>query len=336
MLALRPRHVLVLAILSAVALAGCPKGVPGVPGSGQSKVDPNTCGNYAVSDAGRKVKALLEATVAIEAEAARVAAVVRESCVIMGGELKMPAADLQGSTDAVCNKVIEYLKGSMQANFKAGAKLDIQYQPAVCRVDVRAAAQAAAQCEGKAEADIQARCNGTCNGTCDGTCQGSGSAGTGGSGGSGNCNGTCNGTCQGECDGSADVNASAQCEAKAEVDASVNVQCTEPELTVNASADVIVDTEKAEATLRAIRNGMPKMLSVQARLRPLQAAMTTWVKSAREAGAAVGDIAGSFQDQALCITGQLKAMVSAIASVEANISVSVSVSASASGAVGTN
>jgi hypothetical protein len=61
-----------------------------------------------------------------------------------------------------------------------------------------------------------------------------------------------------------------------------------------------------------------------------------WAKSARELGASVGDIAGSFQDQALCITGQINAAVGALASIEANISVSVSVSASASGAVGTN
>ncbi|MBL8624635.1 MAG: hypothetical protein JNK64_25220 [Myxococcales bacterium] len=319
--------------MGALAATGCGK-VPGV--GGKSKVDPNSCGNYAVSDVGRKLHGFLEATAALDVEATRVESVVKESCVIMGHELKMPESDLSGSTDAVCNKVIEYLKGSLSANFKADAKLDIQYKPAVCTVNADVAASAAAQCEAKAEADIGVTCNGTCNGTCDGQCSGSGTAGTGGSSGSGNCNGQCSGTCHGGCDGTADVNASAQCKAEAEVKASVDVQCTEPELTVNADASVMVDTTKAEATLAAIRNGMPKMLSIQARIRPLQAAFVGWAKSARELGASAGDVAGSFKDQALCISGQISAAVAAVAHVEASINVSVSVSASASGAVGTN
>lgn len=319
--------------MGALAATGCGK-VPGV--GGKSKVDPNSCGNYAVSDVGRKLHGFLEATAALDVEATRVESVVKESCVIMGRELKMPESDLSGSTDAVCNKVIEYLKGSLSANFKADAKLDIQYKPAVCTVNADVAASAAAQCEAKAEADIGVTCNGTCNGTCDGQCSGSGTAGTGGSSGSGNCNGQCSGTCHGGCDGTADVNASAQCKAEAEVKASVDVQCTEPELTVNADASVMVDTTKAEATLAAIRNGMPKMLSIQARIRPLQAAFVGWAKSARELGASAGDVAGSFKDQALCISGQISAAVAAVAHVEASINVSVSVSASASGAVGTN
>jgi modification target Cys-rich repeat protein len=321
-------------LLAATALAatglaatGC-KNIPGV--GGKSKVDPNSCGNYAVSDAGRKLKAFLEATVALETESARVEAVVKESCAIMGRELQMPANALEGSTDAVCNKVIEALKAGMSASFKADAKLDIKYKPAVCTVNADVAARAAAACEAKAEADIGVTCNGTCNGTCDGTCRGT--AGTGGSG--GNCNGTCDGTCRGGCDGSADVNASAQCKAEAEVKASIDVECTEPELTVDASADAVLDTSKAELTLAAIRNGLPKMLSVQARLRPLQAAVVTWAKSARELGAAGADLAQSFQDQALCISGQIKGAVAAIGHIEASVSVSVSVSASASGSAG--
>ena len=319
--------------MGALAATGCGK-VPGM--GGKSKVDPNSCGNYAVSDAGRKLHGFLEATVALEVAANKVESVVKESCVIMGHELKMAESDLSGSTDAVCNKVIENLKAGMSASFKADAKLDIQYTPAVCTVNADVAARAAAQCEAKAEADIGVTCSGTCNGTCDGQCSGSGTAGTGGSSGSGNCNGQCSGTCHGGCDGTADVNASAQCKAEAEVKASVDIECTEPELTVNADASAVLDTSKAELTLAAIRNGMPKMLSIQARLRPLQAAFTTWAKSARELGAASGELAQSFKDQALCISGQISGAVAAIGHIEASINVSVSVSASASGSVGTN
>ncbi len=326
---MRSSTLMTVLAMGALAATGC-KNVPGIGGS--SKVDPNTCGNYAVSDAGRKLHGFLEATVALETQAQKTEAVVKESCVIMGHELKMAESDLSGSTDAVCNKVIEALKAGMSASFKADAKLNIKYKPAVCTVNADVAASAAAKCEAKAEADIGVTCNGTCNGTCDGTC--SGSAGTGGSG--GNCNGACSGTCHGSCDGSADVNASAQCKAEAEVKASVDVQCTEPELTVEADASAVLDTSKAELTLAAIRNGLPKMLSVQARIRPLQAAFTAAAAAARDLGAAGADLAKSFQDQALCISGQIKAAVSAVAHIEASINVSVSVSASASGSAGVN
>ena len=155
--------------MGALAATGCGK-VPGM--GGKSKVDPNSCGNYAVSDAGRKLHGFLEATVALAVAANKVESVVKESCVIMGHELKMAESDLSGSTDAVCNKVIENLKAGMSASFKADAKLDIQYKPAVCTVNADVAARAAAQCEAKAEADIGVTCSGTCNGTCDGQCSG--------------------------------------------------------------------------------------------------------------------------------------------------------------------
>jgi len=330
MLASRSRLAVIIAS-AALAASACSKLPGGVPGR-NSKVDPNSCGNYAVTDVGRKLHAFLEATVQLETAATEVESIVNTSCVMMGKELSMPDSDLKGSTDAVCTKVIDYLKGSLTANFKAGAKLNIQYKPAVCTVNVQAAAEAAASCEGKATADIQAQCTGTCNGKCNGTCEGQ--AGTGGN--SGDCAGQCNGTCEGSCDGTADVNASAQCKAKAEVTASVDVQCTDPELTVEADAGIMVDTDRAEATLRAIRVGMPKLLSVQVRVRPLKTAFVAWAASARALGQSAGDVAGSFKDQALCITGQIKGAVEAIGHIEASISVSVSVSASASGAVGTN
>jgi modification target Cys-rich repeat protein len=319
------------AVVTAIALAatGC-KNIPG--SGGGSKVDPNSCGNYAVSDAGRKLHGFLEATVALENASIEVESVVKSSCVIMGQELKMNDGDLKGSTDAVCNKVIEYLKGSMSANIKADAKLDIHYTPAVCTVKADVAAHAAAACEAKAEADVSVTCSGTCHGTCNGTCKGT--AGTGGN--SGDCNGVCEGSCTGGCDGTADVNASAQCKAEAEVKASVAVECTEPEFTVDLEASAMVDTTKAEATLNAIRKGMPKMLSVQARLRPLGAAFKAWAISARELGSAGRDLASSFKDQALCISGQISGAVAAVGHIEASINVSVSVSASASGTVGTN
>lgn len=314
-----------------VALTGCPGG-PKIPGRGGSGVDPNTCGNYAASDAGRKLKAFFEATVKLDTETQRVVNIIGESCAIMGRELGMAGGDLEGTPKVVCDKVFARLNDDLKVSIKAEAKLNVVYKPAVCTVDLQASAQAAAQCEAKAEADIAVTCNGTCNGTCEGTCKGS--AGTGGSG--GDCNGVCEGTCRGGCDGTADVNASAECRAQAEVSASVDVKCTEPEFKVEVDAAMVVDASKADKALAAMRAGFPQIFSVQARLKPLQAATLTWAKTAGDLAGAGADLANSFKDQALCISGQIKAAFDAVARVNASIEVSVEVSASASASAGTN
>jgi hypothetical protein len=317
-------------VIAAITLTACPAKLPSVPGglpSGSSKVDPNTCGNYAVSDAGRKLKAFLTATANLEVRTTETAKVVKQSCIIMGERLKMAATELNGETDVVCARVITRIQDNLKVGLKANASLKVEYKPAVCQVDIRASARAAAECEGKAEADIKASCEGRCNGGCAGACEGKTGAG-------GQCDGVCKGQCDGTCDGSAKVDASAQCRAHAEVDASLNVQCSEPEFKVEAEASAVLDTSKIELTLTALRDGLPQIFSVQARLKPLQAAVTTWAASAAELAAASGDLAASFKDQALCISGQIAAAAAAVTNIKASVSVSVEVSASASGTVG--
>src|SRR5678815_3349272 len=124
----------------------------------------------------------------------------------------------------------------MKVAIKPNAKLNVKYKPAVCTVDVQAAAHAAAECEGKADADIAVKCDGGSSGKCNGKCEG-----------------TCSGSCSGGCDGHADVDASAQCKADADVKASVDVQCTEPELDISLDAGLMIDASKAKLTINALK-----------------------------------------------------------------------------------
>jgi len=305
--------------------------VPAGLGGSSGEVDPNTCGNYAVSDAGRKLKDFLVATKALEKTTADTVAVVKTSCIMMGKELGLAEADFNGmeAKDA-CAKVWGTIHDNMKVAFKGEAGLKIKYKPAVCKVDIDAEASAAAKCEGKASADVGASCTGVCHGKCDGQC--AGKAGTGGSG--GECNGECKGTCHGSCEGHADVNASAQCKASAQVHASADVQCTEPELSITPVAKFVLDKSKAEMTVKALMAGLPKLLSVKARLAPLQAATETWVMSAKELKDMGPKFVNSFKDQAMCISGQIAAAASLISKIQVNVEVSVSVSAEASGSVG--
>ncbi|HEY4176852.1 MAG TPA: hypothetical protein VGM90_08475 [Kofleriaceae bacterium] len=338
---------MVASVAALVALGGCPKGgVPGAPkvpgsdkvpggvpggGGGESgMVDPNTCGNYAATDVGRKLKAFLEATQDLEKQTTETVQVVKQSCILIGNEIGMTEMDYKGETKDICATVWGRVHDNMKVAFKANAKLKIDYKPAVCKVNVEASAQAAAECEGKASADVKASCSGVCHGKCDGQC--SGKAGTGGNG--GDCNGECKGTCHGDCEGHADVNASAQCKAKASVKASADVQCTEPELKIEADAKIIVDKSKAEMTIKGLKAGLPKALSVNAHLEPLKYAVEAWVTSANELKGSASKIGLSFKDQAACITGQIGAAAKMIGGIQANVNVSVSVSAEASGSVG--
>ena len=312
-------------------LPSSPVAAPAGLGGSSGEVDPDTCGNYAVTDAGRKLHDFLVATKEVAKTAQDTADVVKQSCVMMGHELGMTDADFNGmQANDVCAKVWGTIHDNMKVAFKAKAGLKITYKPAVCKVDVDAEAKAAAECEGHANADVGATCSGVCNGTCDGTC--AGHAGSHGSG--AQCNGQCSGTCHGSCEGHADVNASAQCKASAQVHASANVECTEPELTITPVAKFIVDASKAKMTIKALQTGLPKLLSVKARLEPLQAAVETWAESAKELKDMGPKFVDSFKDQALCISGQIAAAVNMIASVQVNVNVSVSVSAEASGTVG--
>jgi len=333
-----------IAVVALAALGGCPKNLPGgggaVPGGGglpgggvpgglagaSGEVDPNSCGNYALMDGGNKLKAFLQATKDLEKTTEETVHVVKNSCEMIGRELGMTDADFKGEAKDVCAHVYGALRDNMKVSFKTQAALKIKYKPAVCRVNVDAEAKAAAECEGKASADVGATCTGACHGKCDGTC--AGKAGTGGTG--GECNGECKGTCHGECEGHADVKASAQCRASASVKASIDVKCTEPELTIEADAKATLDKSKAEMVIRALKNGLPKALSVKAHLEPLRGAVEIWAQSAKELKEMGPKFINSFKDQALCISGQLAAAVGMIGKINTNISVSVDVSVSAS------
>lgn len=346
---MKNRYSIILATLLVSLLAACPKGkgpggmgvpdkpsvpgsdkVPGGLGGSSGMVDPNTCGNYAASEAGKRFKNFLIAVQDLSKEAEETAKVVKQSCVILGTELGMVPADLEGETKEVCARVYGEVDKNMKVVVKSKAAFKLKYKPAVCTVDIQASAKAAAECEGKASADVKATCSGRCNGKCNGTCKGK--AGTGGN--AGQCEGECQGSCEGKCEGHADVNASAQCKAQASVKANADISCTEPELEIALDAKLVVDKSKAEKLLKGFKEALPKIFSVKARLANLTYASKNVITAAGELKDMGPKFVNSFKDQALCITGQVGAAVKAATSIQANVSVSVEVSASASGSVG--
>ncbi len=309
-----------------IALAACPGAkIPGTGGGGS--VDPNACGDWkGVSADAAKLYAFLDATATLQATVKEASVEVRTGCDAMAKELGI---EPKGDNKAVCDAVLAQLKEDLNAGIQAEASLTIDYKPAVCTVNVEAAASMAAECEASAGGSASVSCEGTCHGSCDGTCEGS-------TGDGGECNGQCNGTCSGECEGSADVEASAECEAQAEVHASADVQCTPAELEVSVDASVVVDQPRTDRAIAAIKAGLPQILTIKEKITPIKAATEAWVKTSSEAIAAGKSLAKGMKDQAICLGAQLNAAASAVASIQAEVSFSVEVSASASATAGTN
>jgi hypothetical protein len=141
-------------------------------------------------------------------------------------------------------------------------------------------------------------------------CSGEAAAGTGGSG------------------------ANGQCAAAAKIEASVHAECTPPQVSIEADASVVVDKPKVDATIAALKAGLPRILTVSAKIAPIKDAFVYWAATAKDLAASSKDAAKAFADQAICVGAQIGAAAKASAHIEANINVSVSVSASASGSVG--
>ena len=207
--------------------------VPGGLGGVSGEVDPNTCGNYAASDAGAKLKIFLQATKDLQTATLETVKVIKQSCIMMGNELGMPPGDLEGDdTNGICAKVITTYQNNLKVSLKPKASLKIKYVPAKCTVDASLSANAG------------------------GACSGGASAGTGGSGGGG------------------------QCGAAAAVNASLKATCTDAELSIEFDAKAALDTKKLEMTVKAARDGLPKLFSATARAKPIATAVEAWAKSA--------------------------------------------------------
>ena len=253
--------------------------VPGGMSGMSGDIDPDTCGNYAASDAGARLKAFLQATKDLQTVTLETIKVVKQSCIMMGNELGMSQADLAGDdTNGICAKVITTYQDNLKVSFKPKQALKIKLVAPKCTVDVSVSAGAAAGC--------------------------------------GN-------------DG-----ANLQCRAAAVVKAAINAKCTEPSLTLDFKPTDAVDASKLTMTVNAMRNGVPKLLSVGARIKPINDAVTVWEQSLASIKDMGPTFVQSFKDQAMCISNQINLAAKAATSIKADVHVSVEVSASASTSVG--
>ena len=327
----------VVSVVLVLLLAGCPATPPpttgggGGGGGGRAGISPDSCGKIDATKVGKKLYAFLVASAELDRASLELERSVHDACKRMCVELGVsPAGDIR----EVCTRAATELDANLKVSVKSESRLVTRTVPPVCKTDVDLTASFAAQCEASATADVNVQCTGRCGGTCNGTCDGQCASGAAGGQCNGQCQGTCRGKCSGGCDGYVDVNASAECEASAEIRAVTRTECTEARVEVVRENVTVVDDTKFQKAMAAINAGMPTIVKAGVKLERAGKALGLWVTTGASLLKASGQLVGDLGEKAVCVGGQLAAIVAATAQIQARFSVSIEVSAKVSASAG--
>ncbi len=329
----------VLSCSMLMMLAACPAGGTGGSGgggggggvSGGAGISPDSCGTLNTSKVGRKLYAFLQASAELDRASLELERSIHDACKRMAVELGVsPAGDIR----EVCSRAATELQANLKISVRSESRLVTRVEPPVCRTDISFTAGFVAECEARAVADVNVSCTGTCGGTCNGACDGQCSAAGANGQCAGNCSGTCRGNCSGSCQGYANVDASAECKASGEIRAGVHTTCTEPKVVVVRESVTVIDDAKFQAAMRAIDAGMPTILKAGARFQALGRSLGLWVTTGASLLKASGQLIGELGEKAVCVGGQLAAVVAASTQIQARFTVSIEVSAQVSGSAG--
>lgn len=180
--------------------------------------------------------------------------------------------------------------------------------------------------EGNCAGTCEGTCTGTCTGTCSGTCEGTCVAEV-----SGSCEGRCAGECDVDfeaprCEGNARVDADVDCQAACEADLSAQAECTEPAVTVVATATIDpAAQERLDALLATLRAHWPRLLALGAQLDEVVRTGADLVNAFEGAASAAGRLSVT---AGVCVTETTAAVVAAMAELQVSLEVSVEVSVS--------
>ena len=304
---------------------------PSLPGGAKIPGNPMDCGDVGTTAAGAKLKAFVEAGAEVDKASAALEATVHDACRDMAKELGI-ATD--GTTKVLCNRVATEIRTALKVGVKSKTAVVTKYTPPVCKVNADFAADVAAKCEGHAKADVKVTCSGTCSGKCEGACKGTCAAKDAKGQCAGQCDGTCSGSCSGSCSGAADVNGSAECKASASARANMKAECSEPKVDVTIDSKTVVDTARIGRVEKALRAGLPALLSAQAKAKLVLKSVKLWASNASKLAGSGSVLVKQLGAKSVCMAGELAGAAKVATQVNVRVSVSVEASASVSGAAG--
>jgi len=325
----------ILGVVVLCALAGCPpqagRGGGGGGGGASAGISPDSCGKIDSTKVGRKLYAFLIASAELDRASLELERSVHDACKRMAVELGVsPAGDIK----EVCTRAATELDANLAVSVKSESRLVTRTVPPVCTTSIEFTAGVVASCEASVSADVDVKCSGRCGGTCSGACDGTCAGGAAGGQCNGQCQGTCRGRCSGGCDGYVDVNASAECKASAEIRAATHTECTEAKVEVVRENVTVVDDSKFQKAIAAINAGMPTIVKAGVKLDRAGKALGLWVTTGASLVKASGQLVGELGEKAVCVGGQLAAVVAATSNIQARFSVSIEVSAKVSTSAG--
>lgn len=290
------RSMLATAALPALAamITGC-AGLPFVYGGGGALM----CEDLGAGEDAQKIEAFVATGARFEREVGALAADLEATCAAMSRDLGVrPPHATEGAlqVEATCTALAAEMRAIVEDALPRDASLEVVYAAPECRVSLDAMASCVARCDASFDASSEVSCTEDVVGR--------------------------------SCWGESEARADAQCEAACEAEVTVSAVCTEPSVSVVATATVDPEAQaRFDALVATLERHYPHFVALEARLGAVAESGAELVATFGDAMASTGRLG---LDAMACFADTTAATADAMATVEVSVRVSVEVSASVS------
>lgn len=280
-------------MLTMTGCAGLPLTYGGYGGAGSGLV----CDELGADADARKIEAFLATSARFEREVNALAGDVEATCAAMAADLgvTVPRAT-EGSlqVDATCTAVAAEIQAIVADALPRDATLEVVAEAPVCTVDLDVMASCVARCDAELAASSEVTCEESVVGR--------------------------------SCYGDSSARADAQCEAACEAEIDLRAECTEPSVTVIATATVDPAAQaRLHALIATLEAHYPRFAALEARVGAVAESGAELVDTFDDAADATGRLG---LNAMACFAGATAATAEAMSTVQVTVSVTVEVSAS--------
>lgn len=294
------RSTLFATALCALSISGC-AGLPLTYGSYGGGGSGLVCDELGADADARKIEAFLTTADRFERETNALASDVEATCASMAADLgiTVPRAT-EGSlqVDATCRAVATEIRAIVEDALPTDARLEVVAQAPECHVDLDVMASCVADCD----ANLAASSDVTCTEDVVGR------------------------SCWGDPGSTNSARADAQCEAACEARVDLRAECTEPSVTVVATATVDPAAQaRFDALVATLEAHYPRFAALEARVNAIAESGAELTETFGDAADATGRLG---LDAMACFASATAATAESMATVQVTVSVTVEVSAS--------
>ncbi len=280
-------------MLTMTGCAGLPLTYGGYGGTGAGLV----CDELGADADARKIEAFLATSARFEREVNDLAGDVEATCAAMAADLGVPvprATEGSLQVDATCTAVAAEIQAIVADALPRDATVEVVAEAPECTVDLDVMASCVARCDAELAASSEVTCEENVVGR--------------------------------SCYGDSSVRADAQCEAACEAEIDLRAECTEPSVTVIASATVDPAAQaRFDALVGTLEAHYPRFAALEARVNAVAESGAELVDTFGDAADATGRLG---LNAMACFADATAATAEAMSTVQVTVSVTVEVSAS--------